>query len=242
MRKLLSLCALCLLTICLTGANYRTTNFVVQAETPEMAREVATAAEQWRRHLAKEWLGQELPRWPRPCHVTVQADAQRAPSGFTRMLVEGDSYRVWEIILEGPKARILDSVLPHEMTHAVFATHFRKPAPRWAEEGASTVVEHPSQRLQQQRRLAEILFSGMALPLGELLAVADTEENASILYVQGYSLTQFLLTQGDKQKFVGFLNAGLTGTAWTDAVCSHYGFQDMRELQQQWLQWAMPGL
>ncbi len=224
------------------GANYRTANFVVQAETPTMAREVAEAAEHWRRKLALEWLGQELPRWPSPCHVTVHTHEERLPGGYTRLLADGEHYRVWEIILEGPKERILDSVLPHEMTHAVFTTYFRQPAPRWAEEGASTIVEHPSQRLEQQRRFAEILLSGMALPIAELLTLADTDENATVQYVQGYSLTQFLLSQGGKQKFISFLNAGLSGASWTEAVCQQYGYRDMSELQSQWLQWAMPGL
>ena len=37
--------------------------------------------------------------------------------------------------------RILDSVLPHEITHTIFATHFGQPLPRWADEGACTTVD-----------------------------------------------------------------------------------------------------
>ena len=37
--------------------------------------------------------------------------------------------------------RMLHSVLPHEMTHTVFAHHFRYPVPRWADEGGSVLSE-----------------------------------------------------------------------------------------------------
>jgi hypothetical protein len=148
---------------------------------------------------------------------------------------------VWNISLEGPIARILDSVLPHEMTHAVFATHFRRPLPRWADEGASTLVEHESQRAEQERQLTNSLLSGTALSLSELLAASDAPQTATAAYVQGYSLTQFLLAQGDKHKFVEFLDEGLAGDSWSDAVRNHYGYQSLEELQRLWLEWALPG-
>jgi len=49
------------------GANYRTRNFVVSATSSELAREIAEAAENYRKTLAFEWLGKELPPWGQPC-------------------------------------------------------------------------------------------------------------------------------------------------------------------------------
>jgi hypothetical protein len=241
MRQSLSLCALVLLVVICTGANHRTANFVVEAPSAELAREVAGAAEAWRSRLAIEWLGKELPRWAHPCHISVRVGDELAPGGRTRLFAEGGRAQVWNISLEGPLARILDSVLPHEMTHAVFATHFRRPLPRWADEGASTVVEHESQRAEQERRLPGFLLSGTALSLAELFIAGDGPETAAATYLQGYSLTQFLLAQGDKHKFVEFLDEGLAGASWSAAVRNHYGFESLDELQRLWLQWALPG-
>jgi hypothetical protein len=223
------------------GANYRTPNFSVDAATPELAQQVGSAAETWRRKLAIDWLGRELPAWPQRCHVAVRSAPHLPPGGRTRMLAEEGSATVWEMSLEGPLARILDSVLPHEMTHAVFATHFRRPLPRWADEGASTVVEAEAPRAEQQQRVTDILLSGTALTVAELLAADYEPENASAMYVQGYSLTTFFLDRGGKQKFVEFLDEGVNGAAWSEAVHRHYGFQSLGELQAQWLQWVMPG-
>jgi hypothetical protein len=241
MRKPLSVCAPALLVLLCAGANYRTQNFVVEAPSAETARQVAAAAESWRTRLAVDWLGKELPTWTHPCHVTVRVGADLAPNGRTRLLAEANRAQVWNIALEGPLARILDSVLPHEMTHAVFATHFRRPLPRWADEGASTIVEHASQRAEQERRLTGILLSGTALTLAELFVAGDAPETAAAAYLQGYSLTQFLLAHRDKHTFVEFLDEGLAGDSWDDALRNHYGFQSLEELQRLWLQWALPG-
>jgi hypothetical protein len=242
MHKLPNFCALVMLVVVAGGAGYRTPNFVVEADTPELARQVGKAAEAWRSRLAKDWLGKELPTWPRPCHVSVRVSSASDPSGQTRLVSDGRKATVQDMLLEGPQARILDSVLPHEMTHAVFATHFRGPLPRWADEGASTVVEHEVQRAQQERRVTEMLLSGSALSVGELFLADDARDHAWAMYAQGYSLTRFLLAQGGKQKFVGFLHEGVSGASWPEAVRRHYGFQSLQELQGQWLAWALPGL
>ena len=59
--------------------------------------------------------------------------------------------------IQGSRQRILDSVLPHEVTHTIFASHFRQPLPRWADEGACTTVEHASERAKQEKMLIEFL-------------------------------------------------------------------------------------
>ena len=46
------------------AAGYRTTNFVVSAPTPALAKEIGDTAEVWRTKLSAEWLGEPMP----PCH------------------------------------------------------------------------------------------------------------------------------------------------------------------------------
>ncbi len=48
--------------------------------------------------------------------------------------------------IEGPLDRLLSSVLPHEITHTVFAHYFRTPVPRWADEGGSVLSEDDLER------------------------------------------------------------------------------------------------
>ena len=48
------------------GAQLRTTNFIVNAPTPQIAQQVGQLAEQYRRDKAVQWLSREMPPWPRP--------------------------------------------------------------------------------------------------------------------------------------------------------------------------------
>jgi hypothetical protein len=53
------------------GAGYRTTNFVVEAPTREIAQRIGKYAEHYRREKAQQWLGREMPTWPQPCQRTT---------------------------------------------------------------------------------------------------------------------------------------------------------------------------
>ena len=57
----------------------------------------------------------------------------------------------------GPHDRVLDSVIPHEVLHTVFASYFGCPLPKWADEGSCTTVEHASERRKQDHLLISFL-------------------------------------------------------------------------------------
>ena len=59
------------------------TTLKLKIPTPEIAKQVGHAAEHFRKQLAIEWLGQELPRaWAVPCPIKVNV-GQIAASGQT---------------------------------------------------------------------------------------------------------------------------------------------------------------
>src|SRR5947207_8952932 len=115
------------------GASYRTPNFTVEAATPQIAQQVGQYAEHYRKEKAIQWLGSEMPRWPEPCPlrvtVTMGGSGGATSFAFDRGQVLGQNMHI-----EGTLERLLASVLPHEVTHTVFAYHFRQPVPRWADE------------------------------------------------------------------------------------------------------------
>ena len=117
------------------GAGARSTNFIVDAADPNFAQQMAKAAEQYRHDLAIAWLGQPLPNWAQPCIVTVQAGPQLGAGGATSFKFDRGEVYDWVMSIQGSHERLIDSVLPHEVTHTIFASHFRQPLPRWADEG-----------------------------------------------------------------------------------------------------------
>ena len=113
------------------GARQRTANFIVETPDPNLAQQVAQAAEKYRRDLAVEWLGQAMPNWSQPCVMTVRAGPRLGAGGATTFQFQNGEVFDWRMTIQGSQERILDSVLPHEITHMVFASRFRRPLPRW---------------------------------------------------------------------------------------------------------------
>ena len=71
--------------------------------------------------------------------------------------IRADEVFGWDMKIQGSEERVLDSVLPHEVTHTIFASHFRQPLPRWADEGACTTVEHVSETQQAASDAGQLL-------------------------------------------------------------------------------------
>ncbi|MBX7167464.1 MAG: hypothetical protein K1X74_14130 [Pirellulales bacterium] len=232
-------CAATLLMLC--GASYRTPNFVVQAPTDEFARAVGDTAEQYRRDLAIEWLGQAMPNWVQPCPIRVSVAENLGAGGATSFVFDRGEVFGWDMQIQGPPDRILDSVLPHEVTHTIFASHFRQPLPRWADEGACTTVEHNSERRKQGRMLIEFLQTGRGIAFSKMFAMKDYPADILPLYSQGHSLASYLIDQGGKREFMRFVKDGLDGRRWSEAVAMHYGFNDLGQLQTTWLDWVRQG-
>jgi len=132
-------------------------------------------------------------------------------------------------------------VLPHEVTHTVFATHFRRPLPRWADEGACTTVEHASEKTKQQNMLISFLRTGRGIAFSRMFAMREYPHDVMPLYSQGYSVARFLVAQGGRRKFLDFLSDGMRDENWSRAVKQHYGFDDLRVLQDNWLAWVKQG-
>ncbi|MBI3838943.1 MAG: hypothetical protein HY288_13560 [Planctomycetia bacterium] len=234
-------CAILVAAIASLGAGYRTNNFVVNAPTADMAEQIGRAAEKYRRELALDWLGHEMPNWRQPCPITAQVGDHLGAGGATSFVFEHGEVFGWRMTIQGSSVRILDSVLPHEVTHTVFATHFRQPLPRWADEGACTTVEHSSERNKQQAMLIDFLRTGRGIAFSRMFVMKEYPHDVMPLYSQGYSVARYLVAQGDKHKFLEFLADGLRDENWPRAVRQHYGISDLAALQNDWLAWVRKG-
>lgn len=234
--------ALLILVFPAFGATYSTPNFVVDAPTPELAQKVALTAEQCRDDIALDWLGQKLPRWYKPCQVRVKV-GQIGAGGATTFAFDRGHVFGWNMNVQGTEERILDSVIPHEVSHTIFASHFRRPLPRWADEGAATLVEHESERNRQQLMLNQVMSTAQRIPLKSLLAMKEYPremQNVLTLYAQGYSLADYLVQQGGKTRYLQFLDDA-HHRGWPTAIQASYGLQGIEDLEKRWESWVMAG-
>ena len=222
-----------------SAASLRGTNFLVTAPDPQLAQEVLDSAEAFRRELAIEWLGHELPAWSQPCPITVRLGG--GAGGQTSFAFHRGVPFNWTMEIFGPRDRVLDSVLPHEILHTIFATHYGRPLPRWADEGACTTVEHDSEKNKNTELLYRFLKSDRGIAFNRMFAMKEYPEDILPLYAQGYSLTRFLIAQGGKRKFVKFVGDGMRTENWTATTRKHYGHESLSSLQVSWLDWVRAG-
>ncbi|MFT5302465.1 MAG: hypothetical protein ACI814_003280 [Mariniblastus sp.] len=228
-------------------------NFVVTAPDPLLANKVSAEAERYRKTLALAWLGHELPDWEQKCPITVELGMHAGGETSFAFVMNGQSKSTpidWRMKIFGPADRVLDAVLPHEITHTIFATHFGQPLPRWADEGACTTVEHESERKKNHQMLMNFLTSSPSrgLPFNRMFTMRNYPHDILPLYAQGHSLAKFLILQKGKHHFVSYIGKGLqneTATAalpaWDQATNEFYKYQDLSDLQIAWLDWVRKG-
>jgi hypothetical protein len=222
----------------------RTENFIVSCSDPAFAQQVAKAAEEQRRDLAIHWLGKPLPQWSQACPITVVASPRLGAGGSTTYQLSPGRIGGWIMEVKGSQERILDSVLPHEISHTILATYFTKlgkPVPRWADEGACTTVEHASERDKHDQFLIQFLSQGRGLPFATMFTLKEYPRDIMPLYAQGYSVTSFLIAQGGPRRFVDFLEDGMTTENWMMATERHYGYPMIGKLQTAWNKWVSDG-
>jgi hypothetical protein len=224
------------------GASYTTTNFQVEAPTKEFAQQVGQAAEYYRRELSIAWTGKVMRDWGARCPISIQVGNMGAGGATTFSFDRGEVYG-WKMRVQGSEERILDSVLPHEINHTIFACYFRRPLPRWADEGAASLIEHESERMRLQAISDQVRGTTRKIPLRKLLPMKEyptDQQDVLTLYAEGYSLVDYLMQHGDKRKYLRFLKSAFSGS-WEKALEEHYGFASIEQLEVQWDQWTIAG-
>src|SRR5258708_30862692 len=123
------------------------------------------------------------------------------------------------MLLDGTLDQVLCNGLPHEITHTVLADYFRVPVPRWADEGAAMLAEDAEEQQRHQALLRGFIDQpDRLIPLTRLLPMKDYPKDVMALYVQGHSLTRFLIDRKDRKTFLAFVKQGMNGDAWDRAV------------------------
>jgi hypothetical protein len=232
------LVGLCLVFVpSVRAAQVRTQNFVVNAPDQATAQQFGQMAEQYRKQKAMEWLGHEMEPWPHPCPLTVKPTMGGA-GGATKFNYDfKGNYDVLSMDIEGEYNKMLHSVLPHEVTHTVFAYHFRYPVPRWADEGGSVLSENDSERSHHDRLIRGYLNGRQGIQVRRLLNLKEYGEipDVMVLYAEGFSLSNYLVNLGGRQAFLGFVQMGLQGQ-WDKGVQTYYQMSSVEQLEQAWLQ------
>jgi hypothetical protein len=218
--------------------SHQTANFVVYAETAEVAKMVADSAEGHRQEIAKLWHGKKLADWSKPCRIDV-ALTMNGPQGCTEITYFRGQVAAHKIDVKGALNQILKGPLPHEVTHVLLGHHFGSQVPRWADEGAAILSEDESQAVLQQKAFAAILTAEKQFPLRPFLAMQEYPSDLRCLYAQGHSVSRFLVSAKGRPTLLAFVSDGLR-RGWDEAVREQYGYKDVEDLEAAWLDSLRP--
>lgn len=219
-----------------TAAN---ANFVVTAPDRELAEEVLAKAEGLRTTLSERWLGDALPDGVGPTVIRVKLSSTE-DKGLS-WVAENDSRLSHLMWLTTSRERAVGTTLAHEMTHVVLATRHPGAMPAFATEGAAC-EQDDANRLAMRREIVEWWAQNGNWPhVSELFESRSIEPADAAGYAHACSVTAFLLTRGNRAKFIDFAVAG-QDRGWPAAVREFYGFNDLMSLQTAWRDWAIESL
>ena len=186
--------------------------------TQEIAQQAGQYAEYYRREKAIQWLGREMPNWNEPCPLKISI-TMNGSGGATSFVFDHGAILSQDMHIEGTLERLMNSVLPHEVTHTVFAYYYRQPVPRWADEGGSVLSEDDLERSRHDRLVREILNTpGRTIPLRRLFTLSHYPRDVMVLYAEGYSVTNYLVSISSRPAFLNFIAQGMRGD-W-DGACA----------------------
>lgn len=218
------------------GAGFaHSANGNVLAPDQATAEAVLAKAEEYRRQVALQWLGAELP--PGVGAVAIHVQFSSAEDTGLTLAIDNPQRKFHRIWLITDRQRALGSTLHHEMVHAVLATRFPGQLPAWSDEGIAGTKDDP-QRVALRRRIVEQFAQTAAWPaLRTLFEAKQISANDEAAYSVASSVMEFLLARGDRPTFLQFAVAGRE-MGWDRAVQDHYGFRSVADLQIAWQRWA----
>lgn len=205
------------------GSAVKTPNFIVDGPVTELTQEVARRAEDYRRKIAVEWIGRELPQWNIPCLLFVSVEDGSKSWAWTYHF-KGE---IRGIVIRGTREEIFEHSLPHELTHAVTLSYFGDYIPRWADEGMAVSGECDCPKRLHGRWGNK--------PLRDLFTTTDYPDDWEPFYGQGYSVTTYITKTYGRPLFFEFIRQG--GRQGWEKSCENVLKTKLDDLENDWKQW-----
>ena len=210
-------------------------NFSVLASDQATADAVLAQAETFRKEIARQWLGKELPAGAGPTMITV-VDSRLEDRGLT-WPIDNPKRKYHKVWLRTSPDRAPGSTLRHEITHVVFATQFPHRLPAWVEEGIASLGDDPERSQIRARVIRRLARAGDWPRLETVFREPTIPTSHQAEYSIATSVVEYLLSRADGATLLRFAATG-RDQGWDRAAEEHYGLRSVGDLQAAWQTWA----
>ncbi len=210
-------------------------NGVVYAPSEAIAKTVLQNAGEYRRQVALEWLGEELP--PSVGRVRIHVELTDADASGQTWAMDNPGRRYHTLWISGDEQGVTGNVLKHEITHAVLATQFPEGLPPAIDEGIAGMSDDANRLAVRRRILDWFAQTGNWPHLAAVLESPLISAHDQQSYAVASSLVEYLLTRGDKNTLLRFARSG-KANGWDEALRIHYQIGGVAQLERQWKNWA----
>jgi len=212
------------------AAEYQSANFTVEASTATLAENVANKAEDLRVKYAELWIGKRLAKLEKRCAIRVtDATCMHGSTTITNNIPVS-----MELYCD---ASTLDTMIQHEMTHAVITQRFACRISIWADEGCAVSDETDKVKNDIKKKCKTYHKEGKLYRLAILLDLKDYPRDSSkiwVFYAESYSITQYLIDKKDGKAFLDFVEYGMA-KGWNGALSKYYDIKTVEDLETEWL-------
>src|SRR5262245_18286937 len=197
------------------------------------AKTVLDRAEQLRKQIAIEWLGQELP--PSIGQVQINVTFSNEPDSALTWVKDHPDRKLHALFIETSAGQLPQGLLAHEMVHCVLATRYPHPRrmPAWLEEGIASQYDDAQRQKTRQRILSWFVTTSQWPRLVPVLTAERVHSDDTDAYTLPDTVTELLLERGNRQKLLQF--GELVGQVGLDRALNQcYGIAGAADLEQLW--------
>jgi hypothetical protein len=239
------LCTIALIIACLAsapdvlgGGMAYDDNLTVLAPDDVLAGEVLAVASRHRKELARAWLGHDLPDGAGATGIRLLQLLQGSEvEDYARTWLKSAPDQLLHRVWISSRREQLSCLLAHELTHVVLETAYPRQVPSWAHEGAASLQDDAERRSIRERIIGRLAESRQWPKVVALLNEHSIRPNDPASYAVAASLTEYLLTLGDKPRLLRFAIEGRR-SGYDRALREYYGIKGVANLQASWEAWA----
>ena len=204
---------------------------------------MAQVVEDSRQSAYERWFGKAEDSWSPKCYLYLDdsgKEFKKAPKnarGYTSAFQKGWNYHRY-ITVHADDPDLVDTVLPHEITHAVMIGHFVDQLPTWADEGMAGIAQRRADFDDFRKLLNRFERKGKLFSLQTLMEMDGyPDDDVDLFYAQSALLVEFLLKEKEPKVFISLLREAKKN-GWPQALKQLYGFANFDDFEKRWKHFA----